>query len=61
MSTRKKKTFLKGTNPTFCYSYSELNDPEEQLKAFKRQVEEGDSESPKSVDWELRIILVFVL
>ncbi len=30
-----------------------MNDPEEQLEALKRQVEEGDVESPKTVDTEL--------
>ncbi len=36
----------------YVNAYSELNDPEEQLLAFQRQVEEGDPESPKSIDME---------
>lgn len=36
----------------YVNAYSELNDPEEQLAALQRQVDEGDPESPKTVDWE---------
>ena len=36
----------------YVNAYSELNDPEEQARALQRQVEEGDPESPKAVDWE---------
>jgi lysyl-tRNA synthetase class 2 len=36
----------------YVNAYSELNDPDEQLAAFEYQVQEGDPESPKSVDYD---------
>lgn len=36
----------------YVNAYSELNDPEEQLRCFQAQVDEGDPESPKSVDYD---------
>ena len=36
----------------YVNAYSELSDPEEQLQTLTAQVEEGDPESPKAVDYD---------
>jgi lysyl-tRNA synthetase class II len=42
-------------------AFSELNDPDEQERRFRRQVEDGGDEAPRDVDWDYVRALAYAL